>query len=293
MQSLLSRHQHDSSVRAHFALPLLLLLSSILSYLGTPSRHFLLSNAIAWLSICAYLTLRIGAKGLLDAAPSQKLAWTAGALLALAAVEERALGGSGLWWAKALLPLTLFAIGKTDVFTKDTAQGADSPTGSDKLQGYEANTPSTPLFILTASAIAAVHVSSGSNAALSIGLSHAVFTALALRLIESARAEAARPTANGSVMYSANGFLAQPDKPTKSDHDLALIVLRDVAAAALVGTAVAAVALEAFSFDRGLTYKSATGEALVGQAVTKALYALVMVMIQITMLIMLASLVLM
>jgi len=105
MQSLLSHYKHDASARAQLGLPLLLLLSSILAYLGTSSsRHSLLINAVAWLSICTYATSRTGAKSLLDAWPSQKLSWAAGALFALAAVEERAVEGRGIWWAKVTLP---------------------------------------------------------------------------------------------------------------------------------------------------------------------------------------------
>lgn len=102
MPSLLSRYQHDASARTHLALPLLLLLSSILAYLGTPAKHSLLTSAVAWLSICTYTTLKAGARSLLDAAPSQKLAWAAGSLFALAQVEERAVDGRGIWWAKVI-----------------------------------------------------------------------------------------------------------------------------------------------------------------------------------------------
>ena len=104
MQSLLSRYQHDASARTQLVLPLLLLLSSTLACLGASSRHSLLISAIAWLSLCTYATLRTGAKGLLDASESQKLAWAAGVLFALAAIEERAVEGRGIWWAKVILP---------------------------------------------------------------------------------------------------------------------------------------------------------------------------------------------
>jgi hypothetical protein len=103
MQSLLSYYQHDATTRTKLVLPLLLLLSSCVAYLGTPAQHSLTISAIAWLSICTFTTLRAGIKSLLDASSGQKLAWTAGALLALAGIEERAVEGRGLWWAKVIL----------------------------------------------------------------------------------------------------------------------------------------------------------------------------------------------
>ena len=103
MQSFLSRPLHDASRRSTVVLPAIFLLSSILAYLGTPTKHSLLISAIAWLSICTYTTLRVGGKSLLDAAPSQKLSWATGGLLALAAVQERSVDGKGIWWAKVIL----------------------------------------------------------------------------------------------------------------------------------------------------------------------------------------------
>jgi len=100
MSSLLSRDPQNATDRPRFALPLLLLLTSIAAYLGTPSKHALLTNAIAWLSICTYATLRVGAKSLLDVGSSQKSAWAAGCLFAMSQVEERAVDGKAIWWAK-------------------------------------------------------------------------------------------------------------------------------------------------------------------------------------------------
>jgi len=104
----LPRYQQHDALRAHLALPAALLLSCTLALLGTSSRHSLLTSAIAWLSICTYTTLRIGAKSLLEASPSQKLGWAAGTLFALAGIEERSgsmegVGrGKGFWWAKVI-----------------------------------------------------------------------------------------------------------------------------------------------------------------------------------------------
>ena len=103
MQSFLPRSSHDASGRSTLILPAIFLLSSILAYLATPTKHSLLISAVAWLSICTYTTLRVGAKSLFDASPSQKLSWAAGGLLALAAVQERSVDGRGIWWAKVIL----------------------------------------------------------------------------------------------------------------------------------------------------------------------------------------------
>ena len=103
MPSLLSRYQHDASSRSSLALPLTLLISSILAYLGTPVKHSLLTSAAVWLSLCTYTSLEVGrSKDILEAAPSQRLAWAAGGLLALAQVCERAVDGRGVWWAKVI-----------------------------------------------------------------------------------------------------------------------------------------------------------------------------------------------
>lgn len=103
MPSLL-RSQHDATASpSPMTLPALLLVASIVACTGTSTKHSLLTSAVAWLSICTYCTLRIGARSLLDGAPSQRLAWGAGGLLCVAHVCERAVDGKGIWWAKVIL----------------------------------------------------------------------------------------------------------------------------------------------------------------------------------------------
>lgn len=101
MQSL---RQHDATASSSLTLPIALLAASILAYIGTPSRHALLTSAVAWLLIASYTTFRVGARSLLDASPSQKLSWAAGILLAMAQICERAVDGRGIWWAKVFRP---------------------------------------------------------------------------------------------------------------------------------------------------------------------------------------------
>ncbi|KAK5132395.1 hypothetical protein LTR08_009125 [Meristemomyces frigidus] len=284
MPSLLSRFPHDASTRARLALPLLLLVACIVASIGTPVKHSLLTSAVAWLSICAYTTLKIGARSLLDAAAGQKLAWAAGTLLALAQIEERAVDGTGIWWAKALLPLIVYAIGQTNIFGGSDAVSASSSTASPKSKPTPTYASTTPLYILSASAAVAVYASSASNAVLSLGLSHATFFAVALLLVERAKAEAQQPGHDGaSGVYANNGFLAQPDKPAPSAESTSLSITRDVSAAAAVGTAIAALTMESFGFG-GLALGQAMGDHWeLGQAAANAAHGLGIVLVLIAM----------
>jgi len=142
---------------------------------------------------------------------------------------------------------------------------------------------------MTASAIAATYVSSGSNAVLSIGLSHALLGAVALRLVQSARSEVYYPTLKGgSVIHSTNGLLTQPESLDSSKHNLTMATIRDTSAAAAVGTAMAALVLERLSFG-GLAYWGLIGQAMgdrwvLGQAVLGVVYGLSMTAVHIIML---------
>lgn len=105
MPSLLSRYQHDAASRSALTLPLVLLAAYVLATISTSTKHALLTNAVAWLAICIYTTLGVGARSLLDGAPSQRLAWAAGGLFEVSTICERAVDGKGIWWAKVNSPL--------------------------------------------------------------------------------------------------------------------------------------------------------------------------------------------
>ncbi|RMY69059.1 hypothetical protein D0864_11196 [Hortaea werneckii] len=287
MSLLSSRFQHDS-ISSSFPLLLTttLLLTSIAASLFTSTRHSLLTSACAWLAISAYTTSRIGLRSLLDAAPNQKLAWAAGYLFSLASVEERSVGNNArtIWWAKALLPLAVWGVSSTIASTgflpttsgtnnSETGgfvSGRESPTGSDK-PGNAVSAGSlgrsgakTPLVILSASAVAAVYTSSGTNTVLSLGLSYTLLAALALLLVERARVEvSAQRGSNEPIIYSANGFLAQSDegKPSLSSADATMAVIRDVATAAAVCTGIASLMSETWRFG-GLAYSGVLGDAM-------------------------------
>ncbi|KAI7192183.1 hypothetical protein KC316_g19144, partial [Hortaea werneckii] len=128
------------------------------------------------------------------------------------------------------------------------------------------NGAKTPLVILSASAVAAVYTSSGTNTVLSLGLSYTLFAALALLLVERARVEIAHSAQRGPndpLIYSANGFLAQSDegKPSLSSADATMTVIRDVATAAAVCTGVASLMSETWRFG-GLAYSGVLGDAM-------------------------------
>ncbi|KAI7445419.1 glycosyltransferase family 90 protein [Hortaea werneckii] len=287
MSLLSSRFQH-ASISTSFPLLLTttLLLTSIAASLFTSTRHSLLTSACAWFAISASTTSRIGLRSLLDAAPNQKLAWAAGYLFSLASVEERSVGNNArtIWWAKALLPLAVWGVSSTIASTgflptnnttsrSETGgflSGRESPTGSDKPGNAVSagtlgrNGAKTPLVILSASAVAAVYTSSGTNTVLSLGLSYTLLAALALLLVERARVEvSAQRGSNEPLIYSANGFLAQSDegKPSLSSADATMAVIRDVATAAAVCTGIASLMSETWRFG-GLAYSGVLGDAM-------------------------------
>lgn len=102
MPSPLSRFQPDASSRYHIVLPVALLLASLFANVATPTKHSLLSSAVAWLAVCALCTLKTGARSLVDATPAKKTAWAAGLLFAIAQVCDKAVDGRGIWWAKVI-----------------------------------------------------------------------------------------------------------------------------------------------------------------------------------------------
>jgi hypothetical protein len=100
MPSPLSRFEPDASSRSRLVLPALLFLASLVANVGTPTKHSLLTSALAWLAVCALCTLKTGAKNLLDVTPARKNTWAAGLLFALAQVCDKAVDGRAIWWAK-------------------------------------------------------------------------------------------------------------------------------------------------------------------------------------------------
>jgi hypothetical protein len=137
----------------------------------------------------------------------------------------------------------------------------------------------TSLVILTATALTAAFTSTGSNATVALGLSYALVSAAGILLVQRAAWLAQSPRSN--VIYSANGFLAQPEDAERSDSsgsgNSSSDVVRDVCAAAGLATLVASVTLESWHIG-GLLYRSPVGNwvarsSYAGLAVTLAILA--------------------
>lgn len=115
------------------------------------------------------------------------------------------------------------------------------------------------------SGVAALYASAGSNTSIALGLSYAIVCALALFLVERAKLEAQRSQeSSSSVIYSANGLLAQPTRAEKGQASALTSVIRDVSAATALCTALAAVTMETLRFG-GLAYPGVLGQVFGGQ----------------------------
>ncbi|KAK5165712.1 uncharacterized protein LTR77_008635 [Saxophila tyrrhenica] len=261
-----SRYQQNDASATYF-LPLVLLLSSVVSSIGTSVAHALLTSAVAWTVLSVYTSVRLrrGRNGKEENGvnrQARRLSWAAGGLLALARICERAVDGRGIWWANGLLPLTLTIFLSTSILPplNEPTSPPASPEKSRPNASYPTS-PNTSLIILTASAVAAIFAALGSNATIALGLSDALVTSLAFLLVERAHSEAKHGNSGGSVIYAANGLLAQPAAGSGGSGDAKTAVMRDVAVGSAVCTTVAALTLESFSFG-GLGYWGVFGQVL-------------------------------
>lgn len=122
----------------------------------------------------------------------------------------------------------------------------------------------TSLLLLTATALAVLSASVGSNTRIALGLSYALVTAAAILLVDRASGLAQQSRSHGgSVIYSANGFLAQPEDSERSGGDSTADIIRDVCAAAAGATMVASATLESWQFG-GLAYHGWAGQSVSG-----------------------------
>jgi len=120
--------------------------------------------------------------------------------------------------------------------------------------------------MLTATSLAAAFASSGSNTAIALGLSYALVSGTGILLVERARWLA--QSSRSSVIYSANGFLAQPEDAPGNGGNNTSDVVRDVCAAAGVATLLASVTLESWHFG-GLVYHAYAGHSMSGNWVAR------------------------
>lgn len=237
------------------------LLVAVAADIGTSARHGLLAHTISWCSICTYTALRVGGgivtkRRLLEGGTRQTLAWTAGALLALSTVQERGTGDGGraIWWAKCLLPLTIFALSRTNSLVLSTGSTmrneADTLSKGEEGKAHQLYGSKTLLLVLSASAVSAAYTASGTTATLSLGLSYTAFMAMAFMLVERASQEVRQASQrNGGATHSANGLLMQSSGLEQGESILE--VIRDVSAVAALGTGVAACMLERLPFSFG------------------------------------------
>jgi len=134
----------------------------------------------------------------------------------------------------------------------------------------------TSLVILTATALTAAFTSAGSNATVALGLSYALVSAAGILLVQRATWLAQSSRSNGHVIYSANGFLAQPEDAERSNSSgsssSVLDVVRDVCAAAGIATLVASVTLESWHFGGMLHHREWAGRSAVGNWVARNSY---------------------
>ena len=134
----------------------------------------------------------------------------------------------------------------------------------------------TSLVILTATALTAAFTSAGSNATVALGLSYALVSAAGILLVQRATWLAQSSRSNGHVIYSANGFLAQPEDAERSNSSgsssSVLDVVRDVCAAAGIATLVASVTLESWHFGGMLHHHEWAGRSAVGNWVARNSY---------------------
>lgn len=175
------------------------------------------------------------------------------------------------------------------IFEERSHHQLESPASPPKPKVVTAAHASrTTIAILTISGLVAVYAHAGSITVIALGLSDAVLEVLAYRLVERAQEAARQHLPNGgSVIYSANGLLTQPTKPTFSGEEQGVSILRDVAAAGAMTTGVAALSLEGLRFG-GLANYGMIGQAVgthwvVGQGILSISYALSTVLVHMLM----------
>lgn len=122
----------------------------------------------------------------------------------------------------------------------------------------------TSLAILTATALTALFATAGSNTNIALGLSYALAGATGILFVQRAKWLSQSSRSNGnSVIYSANGFLAQPEDTERTTSTSTSDVVRHVCGAAGLATLVASIALESWHFG-GLVYHGHAGRSMSG-----------------------------
>ncbi|KAF2854042.1 glycosyltransferase family 90 protein [Plenodomus tracheiphilus IPT5] len=181
----------DNVVKHHqlFA-PLLFSVLATASNVHTPVDHSLFVTAISWIIIWVALVLRVGIYSN-SSRERRNASWSAGALLALSQICDRAAcDKQGIWATKALLPCFVTMISQNDRLSKYMALPIhtilDSPTAETKLP-LEQSSHSRSYSLLgaltiSASAVLALYTTSTTFL---LGLSSILFAAVGLVILES------------------------------------------------------------------------------------------------------------
>lgn len=147
------------------------------------------------------------------------------------------------------------------VLSLNETGSSDHPDALEKPAAMPVEGSKTSLAILTATALAAIWSPIGSSTAAALGLSFALASAGGILLVGRARGLAQQ--SRSSVIYSANGFLAQPEDSERSSGNNPADVVRDVCAAAALAILAASFVLESWSFG-GLAYHGWAGQSVSG-----------------------------
>jgi hypothetical protein len=160
-----------------------------------------------------------------------------------------------------LLPVVVYAVAGS-ISPLSESGLSDHSNAQDKPSAVSATGSKTSLVMFTATALAAAFASYGSNTAIALGLSYALVSGTGILLVERARWLA--QNSRSSVIYSANGFLAQPeDAQGSGGGNSSSDVVRDVCAAGGVATLLASIALESWHFG-GVVYNAYAGHSISG-----------------------------
>lgn len=159
-----------------------------------------------------------------------------------------------------MLPAVVYSAAGSILSLNETGSG-DHPDALEKPAAVPVAGSKTSLAILTLTALAAMWTPIGSSTAAALGLSYALASAGGILLVE--RAGGLAQQSRSSVIYSANGFLAQPEDSERPTGNNSADVVRDVCAAAASATLAASFLLESWSFG-GLAYHGWAGHSMSG-----------------------------
>ncbi|KAF1983970.1 glycosyltransferase family 90 protein [Aulographum hederae CBS 113979] len=229
-------------------LPALALLASALAAAKTPRRHTLLAHAVCWAAVWGYACVRVGVFAGWEKSKRRRWCWTAGFLYAVGEVCERAARDQeGLWWAKALLPLTVFLILRCVLALPSPNATPFTNTATPGPLQEQWPTSSGRLFaVLTGSAAVVLASPYVAHQAKALGVCSAIFTAAAFILLEGAfKLEDDDGHGYGSLVQ-ANGSIARRPSISYSSTDVHMSTTRDTAAAIAITSFITSFFMETY-----------------------------------------------